>query len=211
MNSEQVARAAVLKLMGPLVKLPKHLRAQTPLLDDDANLFAGLSQNKIKTLSGIFENPGVAFDAGKNIGLLISEANGPKTRITLNFVGFDQWERNVQETALAILKGLLIANQPTLIVSELSDNNEILAKFYVPTEQGGLIHVHRNAVASTNMVDVEREYGKNGIPLAQTVVTRNGTEEAFTKGTKYLPLFFETIANTINKEIQALLVALRAA
>ncbi|MBK8574265.1 MAG: hypothetical protein IPN90_00825 [Elusimicrobia bacterium] len=206
---QQLVREAVLNLItgDPLLRIPDQIR---PAEKFTPNIFKGIAQADMKTAISDLEDQNATNRAAKNFGRLLGETNGPHTRITMNFLGFHNWPENIKATAQAVLAGMLGENQPVLIVSEVSTPAEILRQVGVTHDQEVLVKTYINANVYTTINEVERN-NNNDIPLSAIVLVQEGAKNFIGENKKYKGQYFERIANSINKEIQALLAALRAA
>jgi hypothetical protein len=211
MDPQQVTREALLSLLGPILKFPDNLGAPRSLNGYGADLFSTLTDEDIASAIESVNSPNT--QVAENIGRIIAKGNGGKSRITVNLTGFPEWDLKVKATAQEVLSGLLNARQPVLIVSELDSVDEIFTAFSIQIGQKNLVKAHTNAEETVTMATVEEQYDDITTPLSSMAITRKGTEQAFFIGAKrdYTCLLFETLSETITKEIRALLAALRAA
>ena len=107
------------------------------------------------------------------------EGQGPGVRTLLDFMSFNSWEKEVQETAKTMIEGLTKARQPVLLLHDgTGDTNAVLAKLGITlnSTQVDLIDT-QEADPGITMTQVVMDYNARtsgkGVPLASTVLVQN--------------------------------------
>jgi hypothetical protein len=133
--------------------------------------FAGVGKDETNRAIEILRDPATV---GKSIHRLGEEiaALAANTRITVGMVGYgtEAMSTEDQETALAILQGLLKANQPILL---LIDNPSILDALKLTGGEKLLVQVIP-AHLGISMNKILNRYGRHSIPLSPIVLASEG-------------------------------------
>lgn len=170
--------------------------------------FAGVGKDETNRAIEILRDPATV---GKSIHRLGEEiaALAANTRITVGMVGYgtEAMSTEDQETALAILQGLLKANQQILL---LSDDPLIFEKLGLTDGEKLLVRVI-SAHHGISMNEILNLYGRNGIPLSPIVLASEGAVDVSGTENQYQLRTFQSIAVSVGKAIAQWIAVLQAA
>jgi hypothetical protein len=148
--------------------------------------------------------------------LMVQEGQGPGARMLLDFMRFNSWEKEVQETAKSMIEGLTKAGQPVLLLHDgTGDTNAVLAKLGITlnSTQMDLIDT-QDADPGITMTQVVMDYNARtsgkGVPLASTVLVQN--ENSIQMDLKGFQLQkYSDLSKAIQKALDAMIAVLQAA
>ncbi|MBK8870979.1 MAG: protein kinase family protein [Elusimicrobia bacterium] len=204
------AKSAVIAAIEarPLAQLPDNLKAyieagnyRAPFELSDGESRAGLD-NLIEFLG----DPTTTEKAAEEYGRQWAIAEGPNNQIVAVLHGIANWEEKTRAIALAVVRGMLLAGTPVLVVAEEGfETATIMYSGQTPIEVLNIAELNADL-----MKTVESQRSKTKVPLASTVFIREEDRHVL-NDTEFTALTFEGISRAIKNTLDSLMAALRAA
>jgi serine/threonine protein kinase len=164
------------------------------------------SRNDIDSAIRILGAANVSVQVAEEYGRQLALAEGNGTQKVAVLHGIASWEEKTRTIALAVVRGMLMAGKPVLIVAEAGFDTAII-------NYSGQTPIEVLNIAELNadlMNTVETQRSNRDVPLASTVLIRE-EDRAVLDGTNYSALTFEGISRAIQNALETLIATLRAA
>ncbi len=214
LNQEKEMNAAALKAVIALMegknlgRVPETLKGmEVGGYRSAGELLKTASADDIESAIRVLEKESVTVDAAVEYGRQMALAEGTGTQKVAVLHGIASWEEKTRTIALAVVRGMLMAGKPVLIVAEEGFETAIINY----SGQTPPIEVLNIAELTSDLMDtVEYRRESKQVPLATTVLIRK-EDSAVLDGTNYSALTFEGISRAIQNALENFAAALRAA